>query len=82
LIGDVEALVASGQIDAEDANGILAKLGEAKNHVGNGRVRPATRKLGDFIDQVNALINSNRIGAEEGQVLIDAAQDIIDVLNA
>ena len=36
--------------------------------------------LGAFINQVEALINSMSLSPEEGQALIDAAQEVIDQL--
>ena len=37
--------------------------------------------LGAFINEVNAMHNSNRISTEDGQALIAAISDAIDILN-
>ncbi len=46
-----------------------------------GNVGPAINKLGDFIKQVQGLVNAGKLPAADGQSLIDTAQSIIDQLN-
>jgi hypothetical protein len=77
LIADVQAFLAEPK-----SNGLVAKLNQALFHVENGRFHVAANKLGDFVDQVNAKVNSGELTAAEGQQLIDAANAIIDVLQS
>jgi hypothetical protein len=46
-----------------------------------GNTRAASNKLGSFINEVNALVNSGRLETKEGQELIEAAQAAIDAIN-
>jgi YVTN family beta-propeller protein len=83
LIADVQALIDGGVLPARPAGtGLIRKLDEAKKSLNKGNVGPATNKLGDFIDQVDALVNGGKLPPADGQALIDTAQSIIDQLSA
>jgi hypothetical protein len=75
LIRKVERLVESGILKESHGMGLVAKLNEALKNLNKDKPneRVACNKLGDFIDQVNAYINSGRLSPEEGQDLIDTA---------
>ncbi len=64
-----------------EARGVIRKLEEAKKNLDKGNVRRAIRKLGDFISQVQGLVNAGKLPPADGQALIDTAQSIIDQLS-
>jgi hypothetical protein len=66
----VRDLAASGVLNQGNANALLAKLNAA-----------AINQLQAFINQVQALVQSRRLTAEQGQALIDAANHRIDQLD-
>ena len=79
LRSQVQALVPD-PLRSQRAKPLLSKLREAIKNLDRGRIRPAINKLRDFIDQLNALINSGELTAEQAQPLIDAANSIINQL--
>ncbi len=82
LIADVQDLVDRGVLQpGPEARGLIRKLEEAKKALNKGNVGPAINKLGDFIDQVQGLVNAGKLPAADGQALIDTAQSIIDQLS-
>ncbi len=80
LIASVQDLIDQSVLEATHGRGILRKLEEALTNLERGRIRAAINKLRDFIDQVEALIRSGRLPAEEGQDLIEDAEMLIYVL--
>jgi probable HAF family extracellular repeat protein len=82
LMSAVAALVASGDLTTQEAAGLQRKLIAAQMRLEDGKPLVAANKLLDFIDQVNALIRSRRLSLAQGEALIQAAQDIVDVLTA
>jgi hypothetical protein len=80
LIDDVDNLLNEGKISDGKARGMIRKLNEALDALERGNETAACRKLHDFIDQVNAAILSDPLTPEEGQALIDAANEIINEL--
>ncbi len=85
LTDDVQALVAAGTLSEKDAGPLLTKLENAFADIAGGNTNGAVGKLGAFIGQVSAYMpppNPDRLTPEEGQALIDAAQSIIDQLEA
>lgn len=80
LESSIDGLVESGELTWQSAEGMKRKLGQAKDLLDGDNATAASRKLQDFIDQVNAQIRSGKLNESEGQALIDAAQDIIDVI--
>jgi hypothetical protein len=83
LTAQVNDLVTAGSLDSKDAAKLVRRLEAAlKVDARDGRnvVRDVIRKLEQFIDEVQRLVNRNKLSAEDGQALIDAAQATIDQL--
>jgi len=82
LICKVENIVNIGVLKQQQGKGLIAKLNEALKNLNKAKPnkRVACNKLSDFIDQVNAYINSGILTPIQGQALIDAANDIINEL--
>jgi ABC-type transport system substrate-binding protein len=78
-VGD---LVVSGDLGAGEAKALSKKIDAAIALMDRGNYFAATKKLGDFIDQINAQMGSGRLAVEIGELLIAQAQGIIDVLNS
>ena len=76
----LQELVNEGVLEEKDVNPMIKKLDAAIALMDKGKLFQASQKLNDFIDQINAQINSGRISEEEGNALIALAQGIIDVL--
>jgi parallel beta-helix repeat protein len=82
IVADIQDLVDSGDLKQGTANSMLKKIEGAVVLMERGNYHAASQKLGDFIDQVSALVVSGRLSAEEGEALIELAQGIVNVLNA
>jgi hypothetical protein len=76
------ALVSAGTLSAGNGNALGAKLDAAIASLGRGNQNAATNQLNAFINQVNALVKAGRLPARDGQVLIDAANQIIRAISA
>ncbi len=81
LINKVEVLVTKGALNQGRGNSLIAKLEDAIQHLNRENEKPAIKKLEDFISQVNNFIHAEVLLPEEGQPLIDTADDIINQLN-
>ena len=81
LIDEVEALVTTGVLNPGQGNALIAKLEAAIRKLNQGNVNAAINQLQAFINQVNAFINGGILSPEEGQPLIDAANNIINQLS-
>ena len=57
------------------ANSLTAKLAAALRWLDKGKEDRARAKLNDFIDRVNAYIDSRILTSEQGQPLIDSAMN-------
>jgi hypothetical protein len=78
MIDAVDGLVSSGVLKA--GTSLTKKLESAIDLLNRDNHHAASKKLGDFIDQANALIRSGRLPMEDGQELISLAQKVIDLL--
>jgi polyhydroxyalkanoate synthesis regulator phasin len=73
----VNALVSQGVLNQGEGNALTSKLQAAIQQMNNGNGNAARNQLQAFINQVNALMNSGRLSASQGQALIDAANNLI-----
>ncbi|MFX1484784.1 MAG: nitrous oxide reductase family maturation protein NosD [Promethearchaeota archaeon] len=73
-------LVDSGVLEENDVRPLTKKLDAAIDLIDKGKMFQASQKLGDVIDQINALINSGRLPVVEGEDFIAQSQRIIDAL--
>ncbi len=80
LIDPVDALVAEHYLNQGEGSALIAKLEAAVNQLDRDNVTAALNQLQAFINQVNALVQSGRLTAEQGAALIGAAQAVIDQL--
>ncbi|MHA1934905.1 MAG: ABC transporter substrate-binding protein [Candidatus Thorarchaeota archaeon] len=80
IIDNVEEYVSSGILKAGAEKSLTKKLVSAIDLMDKGKLHAASQKLGDFIDQVNALVRSGKLPVEYGEELIAMAQDVIDLL--
>jgi hypothetical protein len=79
LIADVDGLVASGDVSAGQAAGLLDKLNEILAKIANGQIGAAINQATAFINQVQALVNAG-LDPQLGQTLIDLASEAIALL--
>jgi hypothetical protein len=75
LIAQVQALV-PGTLTQNQAHQLINKLENALKHLNKGQTNPTCNQLGQFINNVNSLINNGSLTAAQGQALIDAANAI------
>ena len=76
LIWDVETLSDGGSLTGEQADGLIDKLEAAIRSLDRGNTRPACNQLRAFVNKVSGLVKSGMLPPNEGQELIDAAQEI------
>ena len=74
---DVEDLATAGTLNQGESGSLTMKLSVAQKKISQGKDNAALNMLAAFINQVEALVNSGRLTPDEGQALIDAAQDVI-----
>lgn len=75
-LGDVVGtLVSSGAVSSGNGQALTTKLEAAQN--GSGNEHAAVNAVGAFINQVNALMKSGKLSADDGQTLIAFANRIL-----
>jgi hypothetical protein len=79
---DVAALVTDGILGNGEANALTSKLEAAQRQLDKGNVNATANVLGALINQVEAMVNSGRLTAEEAQPLLDSANDAIELIQA
>jgi hypothetical protein len=82
MIDDVDALVSSSVLEAGVGTSLTWKLEVAIDLLGRDNYHAASKMLGAFIGQVEALVTSGRLPEEEGQELIALGQEVIESLSA
>jgi len=81
LIAEVEALRDAGILNSGKATGLITKLESVLDKLEKGNLTPALNQLNAFINQVNGFIDEGILTPEEGQALIDAANDLISQIS-
>ena len=80
IINEVNGLVATSVLTRGQGNSLKSKLEGALGQINKGHSLQAAQKLGDFTDQVNAYVQTGKLSPAQGQLLIDAANNIINEL--
>ena len=80
LYADVDNVIDGNTLTEQNSRGLIRKLEQAEEKLAQGKVSSAIGKLQGFIGQVNGFINAGKIRGEDGEMLIGAAQAIIDEL--
>jgi YVTN family beta-propeller protein len=80
VVVEVERLVEAGPLPAGQGKALLSTLAAADRQLEGGNDNAAANLYRAFINQVRADINAGIIAPEQGQPLIDAAQNAIDQL--
>jgi len=81
-LGDyIMSLVGQGVLSHGTANSLLSILGNAAAKFDAGQFTPGVNMLEAFQRSVSGKDNGPKIDPDLGQILFDAAQDIIDVVN-
>jgi hypothetical protein len=82
LIDDVNKLFVEGKLNKGQANSLTAKLSGAKKAIEKGNIKAAINKMEAFINEVESMINYGILSEEDGQPLIDKANEIIAQLQS
>jgi uncharacterized repeat protein (TIGR03803 family) len=82
IINQINSLSAQGVLNKGQANSLIVKLEHASERQDAGNTTPAIEVLESFINEVNALLNSGRLTSEQGSGLINAANGVIEQLQA
>jgi hypothetical protein len=77
VINSITALVTGGAISASDAAPIVTSLNQAIASLNRGNTNSAKGQLGAASNKVNALVNSHRLSAANGQSINNAIQSIV-----
>ena len=81
LIDDVQKLVDDGVLNGGQGNALLTKLEHALEKLEAGKTGVAANQLGAFINQIEDFVSEGILTAEQGDVFINAATILVDVLN-
>ena len=74
-IDEVEDLVSTGSVNGGQGNSLTRKLEAAIAKLNQGNTNAGCNQLQAFINQVNDLVATGELSAQEGQTLIDLAND-------
>lgn len=77
----VKDLQNAGLLNSGNANSLIKHLDSAKKELSKSKPKNAVIKLNSFIKEVNGLIKSKKLSLTNGQMLIDAANNIIANIN-
>ena len=77
IIDAVIALVDAGVLNQGQGNSLIAKLQASIQQLDRGNITAAINLLHAFINQVNSYIRREVLSREQGQPLIDAANEVI-----
>lgn len=80
IADDIQALVDSGVLSANNAGAIITKLDAAIAALDRGNITAAGNQLNAAINKVNSLVNSGKLTAAQGQELRSALQAVINGL--
>ncbi|UCC71979.1 MAG: hypothetical protein JSV86_16670 [Gemmatimonadota bacterium] len=76
----VNDLIDEGFLNRGLGNSLLVKVYNAEKHIEKGRAKTAANVLQAFINQVEAFINTGKLTLDDGLLLIELAEDVIDQL--
>jgi hypothetical protein len=79
-IQDLKGLVSATQVSPANRNSLQAKLNAALTALASDDRATAASRLRDFIKHVSTLIKTRQVAEADGVLLINAAQDILDLL--
>lgn len=80
LAAGVEEMSAAGQLPAGDANSLRAKLSAVAEQLSGGNPNAARGQLRAFQNEVEALVRSGRVSAEDGASLVIFAGWVSDAI--
>jgi hypothetical protein len=80
LIQAVRNLVSTGTLSSGNGNALIVKLEAVLTEIAAGNVGGAISRLQSFLSQVAAFVQTGKLSAAQGQVLIGAANGIIAAL--
>src|SRR5574341_789947 len=82
IIDQVVDLINTGSLNKGQGKALIAKLQAAIDSLDQGNPQAALHQLEAFINQVEAYVDSGVLTPEEARPLIDAARDLIALLEA
>jgi hypothetical protein len=82
LLALVQQLVHDGALNAGQGNALSVKLGQILSKLERGKINVALNVLNAFTNQVDALISGGVLTPEEGQPVLNAADDLKTTLTA
>jgi hypothetical protein len=77
LSGEVDAIEAAGGLNHGHAQSLQNKLDNADKHLAKDNVPQAIDKLEKFVDRAGELVDKGKLGAADGQNLIDGGNAIV-----
>jgi Tol biopolymer transport system component len=73
----IDDLVSGGALNSGQGHALKTKLQGALDKIAKGQIGAAVNQLNAFIQQVNAYVAAGILSDDEGDVLIDAANDLL-----
>ena len=77
IVGDIQDLVDQDALNPKDADKLIKNLDKASEKFAEGNNDKAVKELDKFVKNVEKLVDKGKLSAEDGQLLIDAANDAI-----
>ncbi len=75
---EVDDLATAGPLNYRESGSLTTKLSVAQKNMRQRKDTAAFNVLGAFIEQVTALVDSEKLTSEEGQALIDMVRAVTD----
>lgn len=80
LISMVNTLKNEGYLNQGQANSLIVKLNAAIQKIQQGKYKTAANQVSAFTNHVNAFINGGVLTSQQGEPLINIAEDVIGLL--
>ena len=81
LITTIDSLKNAGILNAGNANSLKSKLNNALDKISQGKINAAINILNAFKNQINALVNSNKLTPAQGEALVERTDALIEQIS-
>ncbi|MGY5151624.1 MAG: FIMAH domain-containing protein [Candidatus Nitrosopumilus sp. bin_6a] len=80
IIDEINKLEDDGTLNKGNVNSLNSKLENALKNIDAQKTKPASKQINAFVNEVNTFVKTGNLSQEQGQLLIEIAQDAIDSL--
>ena len=81
LIATIDLMKNAGILNTGNANSLKSKLNAALDKISQGKINAAINILNAFKNQINALVNSNKLTPAQGEALVERTDALIEQIS-